>query len=302
MKTNRDYYSWSQFSLFYASKRTFHKRYVLEEDDFGNKRFDKGNELGEYLATGKIPHYVDDPLLETVAAIVPKLDIMEEEVRVKLYDDTFLSYFDSSDGVGDMFYEYKTGKEPWDKVRVIKADQLLFYACTSYLKYGKIPKCKLIWVETEDVEQEDGSIKIRYTGHVKEFDREFSNEEMVQMLARMQIFIKELAEFKFEETQLDDNIIARYIKLDKLKKYVEQEMSLIKIQVEALLDVEAADHAVGSKGRFSISKRKNWNYSKELLTKKDKYDKEIKEQQAIEQKNGTATISYTESLKFTLLK
>lgn len=302
MKTSREYISWSQFSLFYSSKRAFHKKYVLNEDDYGNRRFDKGKELGEYLEDYTRPHYVDDPLLEAVGEIVPKLSIMEHKIETKINDTNLLMYLDSSDGVGDIFYEYKTGKEPWDEVRVIKHDQLLFYACGIYLKYKTIPKCKLFWIETEDVEQENGDIKIRYTGLVEQFEREFTAEEIVNMLHRIQMFIVELEAFKFDEVEISDNTINRYIKLTKLKKYVDDEIELIKLEVQNILDVEQADNAVSEKGRFSISKRKNWNYSKELITKKKKYDDEIKKQQAKEQKDGTATISYTESLRFTLLK
>lgn len=306
MKTNRDYYSWSQYYLFLTSKREFHKRYVLGEPSLPNIYFNKGKELCEYKETGLIPHWAD-PLLKLVGDAVVSLKNIEEEINVEI--ETLVGvkklkmFLDTSDGVGNEFYEYKTGKEPWDQFRVDNHEQLDFYACGIYLKYGTIPKCKLFWVETEEFEDEKSGFKeLKFTGNVESFERTFTEQEIIAMLSKIMLFIQDVEDFKFEEVNVDDNDIDRYIELTEQKQEIDDELNLIKLKIQTIINENDAQYAVGTNGRFSVSKRANYSFSKELTSKKDKYDKEIKAEEAKEKKTGVATVYYTESLRFNKLK
>lgn len=309
MKTNRDYFSWSQYSLWKTSKREFIKRYVNGEKQKTIRQFEKGHELAEYIETGLIPHYVNDPLLELVGNSIPKLKHHEEEFRVSLFhellkkDVELLSYLDSSDGTGDIFYEYKTGKTPWTQELVDKHEQLDFYAAMQYIKYNKIPKCKLYWIETEEVEFE-GNKELRYTGKIEEFVREITATDIVHMLSQIltAMFEIEMYSPEDEEIEVGEDFIERYAYLTKLAKETEEELDLMKLKIKTELDANYASIARGKKGWFAISNRANWSYSRDLVTKAKKYKDEITKEQTKEQKSGVAKNNPTQSIRFNLVK
>ena len=308
MKTNRDYFSWSQYNLWKQSKLEFRKKYLLGIESYPNKFFEKGKELGIYLEKGDAPHWAD-PLLQTVGDLVPKLSIMEHKIEVGLgYDKEeypwvkdLLCYIDSGEESGVLFYEYKTGKVPWTQDKVNKHEQLDFYATAYYLKTGNIPKCKLIWVETEEVE-EQGQEVLRYTGHVEEFTREFTIEEISNMIVNILTVLKEIDAWEYEEINIDNDKVERYIELTKQLKSIKSEIELIKLEVESMMIENHVDYATSESGKFSVSKRKSWSYSEKLNKLKSKYDEEISKKQIEEQKDGTAKISYSTSIRFSQTK
>lgn len=303
MVTNRTHFSWSQYYLWKKSKREFYKRYVLGEESKSNKYFAKGKELGRYLEKGEILHYSSDPLLETVGKLVPKLDLMEEEIKVDLQGTKLLAYLDTSALDGEEFIEYKTGKIPWTQLLVDEHEQLDFYALCIYIRSKEIiiPKCKLIWIETEEVEK-DGESIIKYTGHVEEFIRKFTKEEIVKILAKILATLKEIDEYEYTELDLEEEFVNRYIELILKKKEIDSEISIMKLEVSTRLEAEGLNYASTDNGRFSISKRSNWSYSNKLNDYIDLIKQEIKEWQSKEKKEGIATVSYTESILFKQIK
>jgi len=304
MKTNRDYFSWSQYYLWKSSKLQFYKRYVLGEEAPRLQAWDKGKEFSDYKETGELLTSVKDPLLVQVANDVPNLDIIEHELRVQLGEYKLLAYLDTCDFDLSTFYEYKTGKDEWTQKLVNQHEQLDFYALCIYIKSGEtiIPKCKLYWIETEYIEMTDGSKEIRYTGHVEEFIREFTDEDMVTMMTKIVIILKEIENYEFNELELDENIVERYIKLLNDKKEIDSEIELIKLEVKNELLNNKIDYGITSKGRFSISKRKSYEYSGELVSKEKQYKDEIDELKNKEKNNGIATVLITESLLFKQIK
>lgn len=307
-KTKMPYLSWSRYSLFLKSKREFHKRYILEQPQLPNKYFEKGKELGEYKETGEIPHYIDDPLLEAVGDAVPRLDLMEHEVKVKIKDYDLLMYSDSCKKDFTEFYEYKTGKldsktgnKPWDQHAVENHEQLDFYAVCYYIKSGIIPKATLYWIETE-IQEINGEEVLRYTGHVESFERTFTEDDIVKMMTKILTVHQEIDEFEYTEMDVDIHFMERYIEISNTMKDLKQEADLMRLEIQTQMDAEGVQYAGNEKGRFSLSKRTTYNYSEEL-TKLDKdYKKEIKQKQEIEKKNGTAIKSVVDSLRFTLQK
>jgi len=310
MKTIRAHYSWSQQSLFKASKLSFYKTYVLGESKKPNIRFDKGKEFGRYKETGEIPHWVDDPLLEEVADQIPNLDYKEQEVLVDFFKDReedkpewykpLLMYTDSCKKDLSEFHEYKTGKVPWTQDTVNKHGQLDVYAAGFYILSGQkvLPTCRLYWIETEDVPMTDGSIKIRYTGHVEEFERKFSEEEILASIMDILTTQETIDNWEYKELEIEQYLIDKYIKLSEEKVNAESEMNLIKLQVESLLLENRINYGVGKGGVFSFSSRKSYSFSEKLEDLQEKYKTEINKNKALEKKNGTAEISENKYLTF----
>jgi len=299
MKTNREYFSWSQYSLWKSSKKEFYKRYVLGEKSKPNVYFDKGSELGNYLETGDIPFTSQDGMLEQVGNLIPKLDIMEDKLEVQYEHLNLLAFVDSGALDGTEFLEYKTGKIPWTQDKVDTHEQLDFYALCYYLRSGQevIPTCRLYWIETE--ETDDG---LRYTGYVEKFERSFTEEDMIHMLGNILKALKEIEEFEYVEMEIEDELVDRYIELTGLVNKYNDEISVIKMEIQVRMEADSVLYAASANGRFSMSKRTSWNYTSELKEFDSLHKSELKKKQVAEQKSGDATQSYTESLRFSIIK
>lgn len=304
MKTNRDYFSWSAYSLWKSSKFQFYKKYVLGDDNLTLKAWDKGKEFGEYKETGIIPNYVTDPLLAQVGDEVPSLQLMEHKLEVKIGDHTLLSYLDTCSFELDEFYEYKTGKEAWDQTKVNKHEQLDFYATAIYIRSGEtvIPKCTLYWVEVEDIEMADGSIEKRYTGRIEKFERQFTEEDIVIMATKIFAVLAEIESYEYVELDIEDDIVDRYIELTEKAKKIESELKIIKLEVLNTLKVNCVDYGSSSKGKFSISKRRSYSYSATTSELEEKYKAEIDELKRVEKNDGIAKEAVSETLLFKLKK
>lgn len=300
MNTNRDYYSWSQHSLFKSSKLQFYKRYVLGEE-LHLPAFDKGKEFANYRETKEIPHFVNDPLLKAVSDFIPELGIVEKKMLVPMNDINLLCYIDECKEDLSEFNEYKTGKNPWTQKMVDDHQQLDFYALIIYLETGVIPKCKLYWIETEEVKVL-GEKKLMYTGHVESFEKIFTEENMKNIAFDIADTYAAIQNYEHEEIELEDNTVDRYIELLAEKDRVLAELDLIKLSVLDELNSVGAKYAKTSKGRFSISERKTPIYSKELLTKEKQYKNEIDKLKKKEKDSPDVKYTITESILFKAVK
>ena len=304
MNRNRDYFSWSQYYLWKSSKLQFYKRYVLGEEGPNLLAFKKGKEFADYKETKEIPTFVSDPLLSQVGDQTPELEILEHELRVQIGDYNLLSYLDTCDFDLKEFYEYKTGKNEWTQALVEKHEQLDFYALCIYIKSGEtiIPKCKLYWIETEEIIMTDGSKELRYTGNIEEFTREFTEDDMITMMTKIVTVLKEIEEYEHVELNLDDNLVERYIKLEADKKEIESELNNIKLEVMNTLENNKVKYGITDKGRFSVSERKTYNFSPDLKQKEKEFKADIDKCKKKEKDNGIATFSISKSLRFNLIK
>lgn len=300
MIRNRDYLSWSQFSLWTSSKREFWKKYGLNEDRSANKFFTKGKELSDALEYGDTGEYSNDELLSFVLENVPRLAIQEHKIETELSNnEKILCLLDSYDGIGDVFYEYKTGKEKWTQDRVNKHRQLLFYALCVYIHSGRlgVPSCKLYWVETEETEE-----GIKYTGLIEEFEREFTIKEVEDFEKELIETIKEIDAFEYVEMEIEDEVMDRYIELTNVVKEAEAEIDLIRLKILLEMETDDIKYASATSGKFSIAEKKNWTYSVDLEDVVKKFAKQVAIARAQEQKDKVATCKVTTSLKFSLNK
>jgi len=301
MKTNRDYISWSQYYLWNTSKKQFYKKYGLNEKSLSNKQFQKGKEFSHYKETGEILPTVKNPdMLMIVSEAVDELEIMEHKLEVMIDKYNLLAYIDSGMDDCSEFFEYKTGKIPWTQDRVNVYEQLDFYALCYYIKSNQevIPACKLYWIETE--EEDDGSLV--FTGNVEVFERVFTKEEIVLMMSKIISTVKEIDEWQYEELELDDEKVNKYIALTNEIKEKQEEVDLIKLEILTTMNDQNVKYASTNKASFTISERATWIYSKEIDELDKKYKNEIKQIKAKAVKEGVARKRVSESLRFTLKK
>lgn len=296
MKTNREHYSWSQHDLWLRSKREYWKRYSEGQEGKSNRFFDKGKELATFAETGEVTGRGNDAMLKIVTDLMPRLEVPEAEVwfGVNGCDKNVLCFIDSASKGGDAFIEYKTGKIPWTQERVDEHKQLPFYALALYKKHGFIPNCKLVWVETMDT-IDDGLL---YTGTVKTFNRDFTIKEILAMEEEIRDTVNTIEEYVYEEFDVDNEDVNRYIYLQKVIEEAELEMSSIKMKVQGLLLENKVTFGKGSNGNFSITSRKTWKYSEVIAELK----KDIGKQQKHEQKTGLATFSIAQGIMFKAIK
>lgn len=300
MLKEQDYLSWSQYSLWKSSKREFYKRYGLGEDRSQNKYFAKGKELGDALEYGDDGDISTDELLSVVLKMVPKLDIMEHKIKCNLSNGyTILSYLDSCKSDLTEFYEYKTSQVPWTQDKVDEHKQLDFYALALYIKSGRaiIPCCTLINIETEQTEQ-----GLKYNGVIHKFERTFTENELLAFETELIKAIDEIDAFEYLELELDDEVVDRYIELTERIKADQAELDLIRLEIKIQMETEEVQYASATNGKFTMSKTKSWTYSKALTEAKATWAKQVAIAHKEEQKNGLATCTETESLRFSINK
>ncbi len=196
--------SWSQLNLWNTNRERFRREYFENSDKLDTKylRFGKGfatlmediaktpealkdtawvfNNLGMDINSSEYVNFAQD---------LRWYDTPELEIKCTIENVPILSFLDSYDSKNNVFYEYKTGKHPWDQSRVQKHDQLAFYAMALKHSTGTMPThCDLIWIETKDgmtesvdFWRESSNGKIHITGRVKEFHREFDEREVERL-------------------------------------------------------------------------------------------------------------------------
>jgi len=300
MLREKDYISWSQFSLWTSSKREYYKKYGLGEDRSQNKFFAKGKEFSDAQEYGDDGTFSTDEMLSFVLEHAPKLDLSEEKLMIELKNgEKILSVIDSLCSKGEEFLEYKTGKVAWTQEKVDSHGQMLFYALALYIKSGRlsVPSSRLIWIETEETEE-----GLKYTGLIEEFPREFTIPEIEAFEDEIIKVIDEIEAFEYLELEVEDEVMDRYIELDIFIKEAQAEMDVIKLGIQTEMEIMGLNYANSTNGKFSFSERKSWVYSEELRTTKEQIKKEIDKAEKLEQKDKIAIQTVSRSLRFSLNK
>lgn len=301
MIRQKEYLSWSQLSLWRASRREYWKRYGLGEDRSQNKYFAKGRELANALEYDDDGESSNDELLSVVLQNIPKLQFMEYKIEATLKNgEKILSYLDSCSPFDFDFYEYKTGKVPWTQEKVEAHDQLLFYALGLYIEGGRteVPACTLYWIETEE-DPEKGLI---YTGVVEVFSRQFTQEEIEAFEDTIIADIEDIDAFEYKEFEVDDEVMDRYIEVNEQIKVLQAEADLIKLGIQVEMEADGLQYASATNGKFTMTAKKNWKYSDDLEDVINKFAKQVKIAQTQEQKDGVAKCNETYSLRFSANK
>lgn len=171
--------SWSQLSCWLSNPTRYRKEY-----------FEAGEKLDtKYLRFGKgVADLIEKGIHKELLPDLVVYDKPEFEIKTNVLGVPILAYLDTYNSTENVFREYKTGKIPWTKQRVIKHGQLVFYAVALKHSVGKVPEyCDLDWIQTKEggMEIEDfwrsNEKQINVTGIIKSFHREFDEREIEKM-------------------------------------------------------------------------------------------------------------------------
>jgi len=190
----RPYLSWSQMNCFMTSPVRFRKEY-----------FENGPRLDtKYLTFGKNVHkLIEDGKYKEMFPELVVYDTKELEIKCDVLGVPILAFIDNYDSKNNVFREIKTGTQPWDRARVIKHGQLLFYAVALKYKLGKTPEyCDLDWIETKVGKSDDkvddfwreNENMINVTGRLLTFHREFDEREIEHMEEKIVKIAEEISE------------------------------------------------------------------------------------------------------------
>lgn len=189
MDLPRKYLSYSAFSLWKSSKDAFRKRYYLNEEIFDTQQSRFGKEQHEIMENN------------------PDVKGSESKIECVIEGIPLLGYVDSlcPDTLKIIDFKFshlsKTGKEPWDNVKVRKHQQFPFYCLIvkgMYDRYNE--EVELHWHETTFKENTR-----EFDGHILTTDRRGDME----VTGRVEIFKRNIEEYELE------NIKNEIIKISK---------------------------------------------------------------------------------------
>lgn len=216
----KSHFSYSQMQLWLKSKEQYRARYYEDGPAFESIETIFGKRIARLLEEG-----VKDPVLDNI----PRYKIMEHRVEQKIGGYPFLGYFDSFDKRNKSIYEYKTGHQPWDAIRVLKHEQLVIYSLLCRLAYKKVnPIIKLIWLQTRYKTElqkigsqtaETDSNELEFTGKIQTFERKITEKERIQMKKKivriMQEISKDYAKYTHTAIKFSDAARKSWLKRKK---------------------------------------------------------------------------------------
>lgn len=169
-------------SLWLRNKEQYRQRYYLNGPAFENKETIFGKRVARVLETGE-----KDEKLDPVLALVPRGDEMEYRIAISVGGVPFLGFLDSFNTPTFSIFEFKTGKDPWDTVRVHKHDQLVVYSLLTKLMHkGVDPVVTLVWLETRYK-----SLMVQIGSRLLETD---SNE--LEFTGKIEVFTRRIAQWE----------------------------------------------------------------------------------------------------------
>ena len=190
----RPYFSYSAYALWKRDKDAFRRRYYENEPSLETTETRFGKKYAEESEKMLDPRYTESEFKIEVQKFGTLL-----HGRLDKFDPVRLKFLDEKTGHADRY-----GKAPWDKVKVKKLTQLVWYSMLIKEKYGKVdPVCHLIWLETE-FEKETRSFarhtltalgrsnKLRLTGKVKKFSRRIYEWERKKLLLDIKVSIEQI--------------------------------------------------------------------------------------------------------------
>jgi hypothetical protein len=288
MESNRPYISYSQYALFKSSPKAYYEKYVLDKSPKGTKYQQFGKRLMEDLEFAELRH-TPKRLRDLTEGKIIEYELTAKSKQV--HKDLF-GIIDVLSTNKQSFFEIKTGKLPWTKAKVMKDEQMLFYALMIFLEFGVIPSAKLIWIETEDTD--DNSVK--FTGKIEEFTREFTLEELVWFENELLNFENDLDEYEMSIVEVDTSKDAKLLELLTEKKRIDEELDLLKAEIMLEIKEFSDKYAQSENFNITLAQRKNYSYSDELTTEIKKSNDDFKCKKVEEEKSGVATFKVTEYL------
>lgn len=204
----KPYLSYSAIDLWMRDKESYRKRYYLHEPYFSTPYTEFGNVVGGALEERQWDH----PALAPVVGKVPQQTHPEHRIDVEINGVPVMGFLDDFNLETKAIEEYKTGirdktgKPPWNYVKVQDHKQLDLYSLMVREKYGEWnPDIQLTWMETEwadisDLVEFGGAmlpnnyIGLRLTGKVKTFERRIDEWELDYMAKIIRSTAEEISE------------------------------------------------------------------------------------------------------------
>lgn len=188
----RGYLSWSALDLWEKNPERFKREYFEQQSKLDTKYLRFGKGFAKSIEDGSVK--------QTLPELIVYKEIEYQIKDVKINEVPILSFIDSYDPDEHVFREYKTGKNPWNQVKVQKHGQLVFYAVGLKAKHGNMPAyCDLDWIETKeqavDVTDFWSTVdkKLSLTGKITSFRRYFDMRELERMEERIERVAKEIS-------------------------------------------------------------------------------------------------------------
>jgi len=177
--------SWSQMSCWLQNPGRYRTEYFENGKKLDSKYLTLGKNIAKLIEEGKHKELLPD--LETYDTPEHKIECLVNGIPILSFLDSY-NKVATIDTPANVFREYKTGKVPWDRARVQKHDQLVFYATAIKWSTGEMPLyCDLDWIETKETSKEttdfwrEGDKIVHVTGRVVSFHREFDEREITRM-------------------------------------------------------------------------------------------------------------------------
>ena len=191
VRGEQDRLRYSALATWLASPDQYRKRYYQGET-FYNKE----------MAFGHVIHKtMEDKVavsLHPVLSKLPQMPVSEYNIELEAGGIKIGGCLDAFDPETFSFLDYKsshmtsTGKAPWDKVRVAKHMQLVFYSLLIKKAHGKVdPYTQLVWIETDWIPEEyqigsrnivAAGDKLQLTGKFEVFKRRIAQWERDALL------------------------------------------------------------------------------------------------------------------------
>jgi len=194
----KKYLSYSQYDLWKKNKEQYRKRYYFNEPSIETVETKFGKHTDSFLDNGGhidgvIQYSHNQYRIETNYCGVPLLGYLDG------FDEKTLSILERKTG-----HKNPKGKVPWDKLKVHKHQQLVFYSLMVELFHGKVhPTVILQWLETDFKTKEmefqghiltSGSRELKLTGNIKTFKRKIAKWEKENLKKDILLVAKEIHE------------------------------------------------------------------------------------------------------------
>jgi len=194
MNLPRKYLSYSAFSLWKSSKDQYRKRYYLNEEIFDTVQSRFGKEQHERMEEN------------------PDVKGSETKIECEIEGIPILGYVDSLDPdtlkIIDFKFSHlsKSGKEPWDIVKVRKHQQFPFYCLIVKTIHGKYnEEVELHWHETKFKDN-----TIEFDGHILTSDKKHE----MDVTGRVEVFKRIVQEYELDNIKAEIIKVAREISED----------------------------------------------------------------------------------------
>jgi len=206
----RRHLSYSSIQKWLHDKDGYRRQYYEGEKPHSTKYTIFGNEVHKKIEDGELK-LLDTDFHDYEHEKLFYMDV--EGIKVK-------GYLDLWNEETCTFADIKTGKAPWDLVKLQKLQQLPFYSMLIQEKYRKVDDhCYLIWLKTADVEKEEHVV---FDGHVltnKTYVIELTGDEVV--------FRREIEQWERDKQKEQLIQVAKDISED-YRKYIEEHTVVIK--------------------------------------------------------------------------